>query len=304
MPTGVGHLHSDQGSWQLWRGGRWLSRESVDYGAKFAGFGGTGIVNAYESAAHNTLLVNPDSQGCNPGSTCLGQGGAPIWGDVNGPPVVRRLESKPTHFYVAVDLTESYRNHEVQKGTHKERDNPAAKHVEREFVWVRPLETLVIFDRVRANDVGGVPAERIKKTFLAHCEVPWKLEDGQRAVCSNGPQALRVTTLVPAAAQRGTVAEGSGTGQHRLEVSTSGATESYFLHVLQATPGGEPALAPAVKETEDGFTITLNGEYGLTFEKGKSSSGGGIAVGGKLQPFGSGVQRMVITEAGPTWTAP
>lgn len=50
---------------------------------------------------------------------------------------------------------------------------------------------------------------------------------GTRTVTAiNGPQALRVTTLVPASpTYRPVVAEGGPVGQYRLEVETSGATQ-------------------------------------------------------------------------------
>jgi hypothetical protein len=300
MPSGVGHQHSDFGNWQMWRGGRWVSRESVGYNDSWTGYGGSGTVMSSDSTPHNAILVNPDNQGCSPGSTCYGGGGAGINGDVNGPPVVKRLETQPGYFYADADLSAAYRNN-VSSSNHPERDNPAAKHVEREYVFVRDLEALVIFDRLEANAVGSVPATSIKRTFLAHCEVAWTLDDGKTSTCTNGSQALRLTTLVPASSTRKAVTEGSG-GQFRLEVTDApGAGQSYFLHVLQGKDATAAALSPAVVDNGTSFTVTLDGTHAITFNKGMSSSGGSITISGTTTAFRTSTQGMNVTDAGPVW---
>jgi hypothetical protein len=217
---------------------------------------------------------------------------------------MRRLESRPAYFYANADLSTAYRNHVVQRGAHKERDNPAAKHVEREYVFIRDLETLVIFDRLEASPVGDVPAENIKKTFLAHCEVDWTLEDGQRSTCTNGPQAMRLTTLVPSSTTRAVTHEGGGSGQYRLEVTASGAPQTYFLHVLQAKAREAPSLSPVVSDVGRSYVVTLDHGHSITFDKGMTSSGGSITVRGQTTRFRADVQSMSVTDDGPLWHSP
>lgn len=291
--TGVGHSHDDLGNWQLWRNGRWLSRETTGYAENLADYAGRGQADTGASAFHNLLLVN-------------GKGFAA--GERNGPPVVRRLESRPDYTYATVDLTNSYRNTNVQ-WRRVERDNAAAEHVEREFVFVRGLETLVIFDRVQSGN-SAMPAESVTKTFLAHFEQKPQIQDANHILVVNGDQALRLTTLVPVNPTYRVVEEGGRVGQFRLEAETSGAAQSYFLHVLQGRDANGADIEASVSETNDQFIVQLRdgtrGGARLVFQKGSQSTGGGFAfsAGGppeSVTPFLDRIQGITVTDAGPVW---
>ncbi|MDB5212874.1 MAG: family peptidase [Myxococcaceae bacterium] len=288
--AGVGHTHKDFGNWQIWRGGRWLSRESTGYSDTYTDFGGTGSVDSDATVAHNTVLVN-------------GQGFAdPSDMGVDGPTVVRRLESQADYAYADVDLTKSYRNSDMN---HPDRDNPAVSHVEREFVFLRGLETTVILDRVASNAVGGKTAEAVTKSFLAHFEKAPVVEDPNHVTYTSDAQALRLTVLVPAAPTTRVIdeksAKGSSNGQFRLEVVTSGAAQSYFLTVLQAKDAGAPALAPTVADDGTNFTVTLDGTHSVVFAKGPTSSAGSVTINGAAKNFRADVQPIKVTDSGPVW---
>lgn len=267
--AGSGHAHVDWGSWQLWRKGRFLSRETVAYGESIAGPGGAGVVSASLAPAHNTLLVDGTGIRDNPWST--------------GAAVVRRLESRAAYAFAAVDLTRTG-------------NNPRFVHHEREFVFVRPLETLVVLDRIESRSPGAV------KTFVAHCEAAPAIDAGG-AVCTAGSQSLVVRTLVPAAPAYRVVEEGKRfVGQHRLEIETRpGTARSHVLTVLQGKDANAPALTPRVTEDDQSFTVELDARTRITFAKGITSAGGAITVAGQAAPLAQGVQPMDVTDAGPVW---
>lgn len=253
----VGHRHDEIGSFQIWRNGRWLARNDTSYGESVTGGDPSGLIGA------NTIMINGNSQRYNEG----------LW-------TVRRLESKPEYSYGNTEFTSVY--------------GSTASMVQREYVFVRSLETTVIFDRI------NTPASTTK-TWLAHFEKSPTLQDATHVNAVNGTEALRVTTLVPANPVRRVVAEGGSIGQHRLEIDTTG-TQSYFLHTLQAKSAAGAELNPTVVDTGTAYQVTLNGTVMITFQKGASSSGGSITISGTTTPFRNDVQQLTVTTAGPAWT--
>ncbi|MBL8953229.1 MAG: heparinase II/III family protein [Myxococcaceae bacterium] len=266
--SGNGFEHEDLGNWQLWRNGVWLSRESAAYYVMYVGQGGMGSQFARHAIGHNVLLVN-------------GRGLAHEEG--RGAPVVRRLESNPQWVYADADLTGGYR---VTDMYNPQRDNPAAQHVERELLFLRGLETLVILDRVQTT---------APSTFLAHFETAPVLEDATHVSAVNADQAVRLTTLLPAGATYRVVNEGS-LGQHRLEVDTAATGLVYFLHVVQARDASGANHATALSESATQLTVTVGGTT-VVFEKGLTSSGG--TVNGV--PLRADVQPVQLGDNGPVW---
>lgn len=267
----IGHQHGDYGTFQLWRGGRFISRESAAYAGagstQVAGYAGSGAVDGALGIAHNTVLVN----GANPGP------------QYSGPEaVVERLESRPGYAFAVVDLVP-----------------PATRMQEwrRELVFVRSLETLVVFDRLQTADAGAT------KTFVNHCETSPVVSGNSSATCTVEAQALTMTTLLPEQRAYRVVDEGSREhSQFRIEVDTTpGTAQSYMLHVLQARDAAGAALTPTVVDNGTSYTVTLDGSTSITFQKGMTSSGGSIRVGGSEVPFRAGVQTMSVTGDGPVW---
>jgi len=195
--------------------------------------------------------------------------------------VVRRLESRATHAYAAVDLTPTVAH-------------PQVLHVEREFVFVRELETLVVLDRIETRQASAV------KTFLAHCETEPRLAPGG-ATCAGGGQALTLTTLVPSQPPYRVVPEGGRVGQYRIEVDAPGGPLSHILTVLRAHDVRKPVPAPALSEDARSLTVELERGLRLSFAKGRQSAGGSLTAAGVTAPLRADVQAIEVTDAGPAW---
>jgi hypothetical protein len=309
------HHHYDYGSWQFWRGGRWMSRETASYVETFTGYNGVGTATSPDMIVHNGVLINPASVGCTVGTTCYGNG----WSaEGNGPPIVNRLESQTGYAYADVNLTPEARNNIIESGGHKERDNPAAGYIEREYVFVRSLETLVTLDRVLSvsPDGGTTPAASIVKTFIAHCETNPTLVDASHETCTNGTQELYITNLEPVTTAHEVVNEASAGdthGQYRIEINDPGTTAlSYLLNVMQAGSSGGANVTASVVDSNSGdptsgtFTVTLAPAAGsstvIVFNKGETSSGGtiNVAAGGAVN-LTSSVEAIAYTNNGPVW---
>lgn len=273
----ISHEHADSGSWQLWRNGRWLSREAAGYQTSVTvpGVGGGAPVDIAGTIAHNGILFNG-----------IGQTNTET-----ARATLTRLESKPAYAYGVSDLTNTYQG------------NPNVLHAEREILFIRALETTIILDRLEA--AGGT------KTFLMHTQRA-PLSSGSNSYLNiNGEEALRLTTLAPAAASYQVVDELRSDQSHRLEVSTPGAPGlEYFLNVVQARGKNEADLTINLSQDASYWTITLShptkGHAKVVLAKGKTSVGGSIGVSATqvpslLTPLAAGVQSFQIGANGPQW---
>jgi hypothetical protein len=146
----------------MWRKGRFLTRETAGYSDQIAGFQGQRQhVDTEHPLAHNTLLF----EGWNTGRW-VGRGPhvIPVGGDrgeqPRGLPEVRRLQHEPQFGYVAVDYSDAYRNMPDSRV-----DWPYADKAWREFVFIRPLQALVI-SRPHAR-VGRLAAALVQRRRLA-----------------------------------------------------------------------------------------------------------------------------------------
>lgn len=288
-PAGVGHEHLDAGSFQIWRAGRWLSRETVGYTDTIVGWNNGAPVDCRAPVGHNAVTFN-------------GKGVIDLR---VGAPKTLRLESKADHSFAAVDLTPAMT---IQPDEDLARSgNPFAAGAIREFLFVRPLDALVVFDRMQAAN-GAMPAASVTKTFITHFEQAPVVESNS-VLGVDGDEALRLTTMVPARPSFRVIAEGGAVGQHRVELDTSGSAQSHFLNVLHARDASAEDLRTSMKETADGYELTLThpakGTAVVTFRKGMQSTGGsfGFSATGTPVPaaLGTGVQTQAITDAGPVW---
>jgi hypothetical protein len=287
------HQHLDKGTFQIWRKGRWLSKESTDYGAH-------GKTGARETINHNGILFGH-----------LGQANA----YEDGPPRVLRLESRPEYNYAAIDLSPAYRAH---RSPYKKRDdNPYAGRAVRELLFIRPLETLVVLDRLEASG-DAMPAEKVEKTFLLHFTHEPQIKAPNAALAVNGDQALQVATLVPGNCEYKVVDESKFEGRHgspsfyqfRLEVNDRGQAQSYFLHVLHARDAKGADLEARLTDERDAWTVNLKhptlGNARVVFKKGMDSSGGAFAysatgVPTSPSPLRKDVQKISVPDNGPVW---
>ena len=234
----TGHSQDDWG-FQIWRGGRWLSRETTAYSEHVNGYAGGARDVVTSVLAHNGILMNGTYVSPNTYRS--------------GPPRVVRLQSTDSFSYAAANLGPAYR-----AVNRPQNDNPAVGGVVREFLFVRPFETLVILDRLSSNAVGSTPAANITKAFLTHFENNPQIASGNSVLGVNGSQALRLITLVPSNPVYRVIDEAGNGGtaaiaQYRLEVETSGEAQSYFLHVLQARNSSGADISASVTEDASMF---------------------------------------------------
>jgi len=310
------HGHLDWGTFQIQRGNRWLTRETTGYGTILAGFGGSGLSNGTGTLHHNGIVFT--GRGWTIG--CAG-------GYNDGYPEVIRLESKPQYAYAAVDLSLAYQarssDYTNDDGSPRD-DNPFAKNVVREFVFIRPLEALVILDRLEAESDSKwgplLPASQVVKTFVLHSVNQPVIEDGHHVLLQNGNQALHLTTLLPTSSSYVVVDNGNYPGspapnypewyQYRIEVNDSGQAQSYFLSVLQARDASAANLTATVTDSGTEFQVNLThpslGNATIKFQKGMRSTGGqfGYAASGTptLTALTNSIQNISVTDAGPIWS--
>ena len=281
---GSGHQHQDYGSFQMWRAGHWMTRETVTYGDPVPGWKAVGQEAGSKGHAHNVILF----EGI--GTHAEYYDGPDNYGD--GPAVVPRMGRGTDFAYAVTDLGKAYRSH-------------ASNYLED---GTTP----------RITD-----AAQVHKTFLLHSEAPLALSPlvGAPAFTSytatSGTSLLRCTTVLPANPTAQVIDEGMAMAtntlspdlaQYRLEVTTSGAAQSTFLHVLQARDGTGADVVPSLSEDASSYTLTLT-QGGATarvvFQKGMTSSGGsfGYAATGTptLVPLPTGVQTITVTDNGPVW---
>ena len=271
--SAVGHSHKDSGTFQIWKNGKWMSRETTGYAQNIIGYNGASV-GVIEHVAHNGLLFNGVGQLSD------------SW--TKGKPVVTRLESKSDYSYASVDLGDIYKANADFAGRVPE--SPTSTTV-REFIFIKPLETLLIFDRI------GSASSSFTKTFLLHSETNPVKQDNTHYILGNG--GLRLSALTPGLPSDGSgitiVNEGtSGVGQYRMQEEISGSAVSYLINVLDSS--GQNVAATLV-DNGNTFIITI-GSYVIVLNKGISSVGGTIN-GNALR---NDVQGISVTDNGPVWS--
>lgn len=328
---GEGHQHQDYGSFQMWRAGQWMTRETVTYDDLVPGWQGVGQEQSAKGYTHNVILF----EGI--GTNSQFYVGADNYGD--GPAQVSRMGRGADFAFAVTDLGKAYRSHlsnYIEGGTTRLRDDNAhVKGLVREFLWVRPLLTLVVFDRMESmafdrqdaeasNGVVITPrvtdAALVRKTFLLHSEAPLTsspLGALTSYTATSGTSVMRCTTVLPASPITQVINEGmampantlsADLAQYRLEVTTSGAAQSYFLHVIQARDAAASDVMPSLMEDATTYTLTLTrgtATARIVFQKGMASTGGtfGYAASGSptLAPLPTTVQSIIVTDNGPVW---
>ena len=286
---GAGHFHFDVGSFQWFKNGSYLIRETPSYGTTVAGYNSTGTIGGDSGFGHNVPIIGGVAE-VNAG--CM---------DSNA--VVRRLETQPTHAYIDADISGAYTNN-LCAGNHPERENPYAQHVEREFLFFRDIEVLLILDRLQADSASRT------KTFTSHCETTPVSIDASHYKCIVGSQQASYSVLLPAHPVLTVVNEAAngatcevGACQHRLEINDNSplGAQSYSLVVIQGLSASGTPLNPTVQDLGNSWTVALDGNHSVTLNKGMSSAGGSVTINGMTTPLRSDAQRMTITDNGPLW---
>jgi len=288
---GVGHTHFDVGNFQWFRGGSYLIRETPSYYTTVAGYNSVGTADVSSGYAHNLPLI-----GGLPGSAD---------GCTDSNAIVKRMESQSTYAYIDVDTSGTYTNNICDPGR-PERENIYAQHVEREFIFFRDIEVLLILDRLQADSASR------SKTFVSHCETSPVSIDAAHYVCVDGSQQASYSVLLPAnpalvavneAANGATCA--SNECQYRLEVNDNSpiGAQSYFLVAIQGLSAGGTALQPTMQDNGTSWTVALGANHSVTLNKGMASAGGSVTISGATTNLRVDAQAMSITDDGPEWAA-
>lgn len=319
-----GHFQYDAGNFHVRSKGYYLVKESSGWQTTRSFTGTPANYNSMTSLAHNTVLFGYGTDFR--GSVLLYDSGTFLTQDRG---VTLGLESRADHAYAAVDFSHAYQVLPGQASAYAAYDNPYAQTFVREFLFVRPLATLVVMDRLESRDAPskGATAAGVVKRFMLH--VPTQglpSATGNSFTAAVGTQALRVTCLLPASASwvftdealnqtdGSTTAFGTETDPRYFNVSAqvddTGAAQSYFLTVLQARDGS--AADVTVSLTDNGTSWTLDvthptlGAARALFPKGMSPAGGSFGYDASgatpaVSPLPTAVQPCAVTDGGPVW---
>jgi hypothetical protein len=292
---GGGHNHNDAGTFQVFRKGVNIIRETMGYVETVTGYNGVGTADTVTGLAHNVALVG-------------GQGGSNIVGGcTDGPGIVKRLETQANYSFAVTDLSLAYKNVVCDPGK-PGRANPYVVAVVREYYYFKGINVLVIVDRLQSDSASR------STTFVSHCETNPTITSAT-IVCIDGSQEALYTALVPAAPAIKIVAENAnganaGNWQYRIEANNTnpGNVVSYNIYTIQlGDASGFSPLIPGIVDSTPGsplngtFTITLDANDSLVINKGIVSTGGTIKVAGSTNALATAVQSMTITDNGPVW---
>lgn len=237
----IDHQHGDGLDFSFWRGGEWLTKERVGYGAFFVG-----------SDQHNTLAVENDR---NRRHDEAFRGS--LWRRGSQWPLVHTADPQllaksfgKDHVYALGDATALYNSDYEQIGD--------VKHVSRSLVWLKP-DHLVLYDRARTGKEG-----RFKRFFLHTPTLPMVAGNQASMITAKGQQ-LFVTTLLPEQAALSaseyqvdpknweTKPAQQEPMRFTLQVEPKAMpADARFLHVLQGAGPGAAADAAAVIRSSGG----------------------------------------------------
>jgi len=205
-------------------------------------------------------------------------------------------------------------------------DWPYADQAWREFLFIRPLQALLILDRTRGSadsllpwyNGGGwlldgphVTADQVRRSFILHFEAA-PTANANRVAATLGTQTSELITLLPTTPTYRILNEDRAgdeeAGQYRIELDQIGATDAYFLNIVTGYDSGEAALATSLVDNGASWTITLShpvrGHASIVLNKGMGSSGGSVSInGGEIVPLRDSVQGISVTSERPVWEA-
>jgi hypothetical protein len=285
---GGNHPDCSAGSWQAWRGQRWISKEAANaYARTNTNLSGTGAADAGMFMSHNRMTVNDTQTNgfCSVPASPL--------------PTVSRRMSEPGFFYLSTDL----RQHSGLGST--------VTALVRDFLYIRELDTLCTFDRMQTTTAGAT-----KNTFVHFPVSP--VRNGNTFTGTNNGEGLYTVVLAASVAGQSVTYtvrdEGAyGTGrntdndpQYRLEVRTSGTAMSYVPICAQGFSSGDALISVAAVEDADSIDLTLSragaSTYVASFAKGATSAGGSLRVGnGATVPFANTIEPVVADQSLVAW---
>lgn len=283
----LGHEHNDGLNFQVWRDGYFITTEAI----------GRGVGSGYTVPPYNGSTVEADQEDVEEtvahNSLLFGGEGQPYHAVLDAD--VLRMESRDDYFFAAVDGTPSYNT------------NENIQSVIREFLFIRDLEVLIVFDRMQSSSTGD-----LSKTFLMHFWGTDVSHDGNAYTISypaRHSQTLKLTTLLPDVVDSQVIDESINhhfTDLQRIQLNTDAAQIEYFLNVIEVRDSADSDINITFTDNGDTATIQLNhptkGNAAVTLVKGVSSAGGTFSDGATTTPLTESVQSSIVSlEDGFRW---
>lgn len=278
-PFAVGHEHQDSGTWQFWKDGVWISRETAARGynsndGQVVDYAGEGIRHVNRPVAHNALLV--EGEGVRFEETALAE--------------TLAVTSEDSYFYGATDITNALQNEKVQSA-------------ERHFLFIKDIEVLVIWDKVAVTD------ESLPVTFLAHFTGEPDVS-GNHYQFHNRHVTATVETLLQTDVTVRVIDEGreSLDNSFRMEIEQNGSGP--MLHIVSGHTAGETPITANLESTESGYRLDIirdEHHYRLSFSQ--TDLNGLVTLSQALDSdqwstaeLTMGIEVMQMDNDGITWT--
>ncbi len=283
--TSASHFQDNWGSFQINSDGEQLAVAHTGYDVGFADGS-----NSEETSAFNGILYNENGQ-MEPGYNL-------------GAPQILAVESTPIFSYAAVNLTNTYQSAFPADSP----SNTDAGSTVREFLYIKPLNTLFIIDRLQSTSASDT------ESFLLHTPGVAQIVNANNVTFTNGGQELFMATLPTTSSHSYSVVDegdASAVGDiQRLQDNFTGSADNVLLHALtMGAAGSDPVSVAITGQTSTTWTITFTsatlGTATLVLNQGIFSLGGsfGYAASGTpvLSPLTSAVQTIAVSNSGVTW---
>lgn len=296
-----GHEHFDAGSFTIAKGDRYLVIPPSG-----RGYGSGWRIPDYDGALTPGIDVNYTIA---KNSMLFGLEGSVAGGKSTGS--IDRLQSHSEFFYTANDLTSNYK-YDLNP-TDINFNNEHCKSFTREFIFLKKLETSIIFDRTESES-----SQDETKTNLVHTQNQPILTGTDKYTVTNGNYEAVINVMLPSNKTIDIIDEEVVTGYtpredepYRLQIENNETGVVYFLNVIQAKSVGEADVAINLIENDSVIRLELShpvkGYAVVEFEKGIVSQNGQIGcsttgIPSTLTDLNSGAQAITVTDDGPEWS--
>lgn len=305
---GGNHPHcADPGTWQAWRGQRWVSKTAAAaYNRGMTNLAGTAATNSAQRFFGNGLTVNDSGDN----GFCLTGNGFEDGETPNAE--MTRLQYHEGSAGVADDFLFAASNLGVHIKPNLTSGAPLTTYW-RDWVVIPDYSAMCVLDRV-------VTSSNVNKNSFIHFPATPTQSTNVWTGENNG-EFLRAVILASSLADNSAVSytvvdesdftSGSSCPgpdcdpQQRLQITVSGSTTTYIPYCVQTySTSGNTMTATA---SEDGSTITVSlsmsgkDNVSIVFDKGATSTGGRITIGSTTTSFSSTVASVTADRDGVSW---
>lgn len=306
---GGNHPHcADPGTWQAWRGQRWVSKTaSAAYSRGMTNLAGTAATNAAQRFFGNGLTVNDSGDN----GFCLTGNGFESGETPNAE--MTRLQYHEGSAGVSDDFLFAASN----LGVHIKPNltsGAALSTYWRDWVVLPDYSAMCVLDRVvTTSDVN-------KKSFIHFPATPTQASNVWTG--ENNGEFLRAVILADALASHtvtyavvdesaftsGSACPGADCDpQQRLQINVTGSNTSYIPYCVQTYSTGGNTMSASASEDESNITISLSmtgkSNVSIVFAKGATSTGGQVTIGSTTTAFDTTVATVTADRDGVSWGA-